>query len=95
MGDRVCVDLCSLMRPGEGLLVCVLLSFACLHICTCTYLQAHRQASVYLDFICENIPIVYLQLGFSTQNKGELKRQLTKLLPTCFMSAQRNPYCHL
>jgi len=22
MGDRVCVDLCSLMRPGEGLLVC-------------------------------------------------------------------------
>jgi 3-dehydroquinate synthase class II len=21
MGDRVCVDLCSLMRPGEGLLV--------------------------------------------------------------------------
>lgn len=23
MGDRVCVDLCSLMRPGEGLLVCV------------------------------------------------------------------------
>ncbi|XP_010514592.1 PREDICTED: uncharacterized protein LOC104790516 isoform X3 [Camelina sativa] len=24
MGDRVCVDLCSLMRPGEGLLVCCL-----------------------------------------------------------------------
>ncbi|XP_018480441.1 uncharacterized protein LOC108851502 isoform X1 [Raphanus sativus] len=23
MGDRVCVDLCSLMRPGEGLLVCL------------------------------------------------------------------------
>ncbi|KAG2543129.1 3-dehydroquinate synthase homolog isoform X3 [Panicum virgatum] len=23
MGDRVCVDLCSMMRPGEGLLVCV------------------------------------------------------------------------
>ncbi|CAN6313902.1 unnamed protein product [Urochloa humidicola] len=23
MGDRVCVDLCSIMRPGEGLLVCV------------------------------------------------------------------------
>ena len=23
MGDRVCVDLCSLMRPGEGLLVCI------------------------------------------------------------------------
>ncbi|AQL09372.1 3-dehydroquinate synthase [Zea mays] len=22
MGDRVCVDLCSIMRPGEGLLVC-------------------------------------------------------------------------
>lgn len=21
MGDRVCVDLCSIMRPGEGLLV--------------------------------------------------------------------------
>jgi len=27
MGDRVCVDLCSLMRPGEGLLVCI--SFLC------------------------------------------------------------------
>ncbi|GJN08947.1 hypothetical protein PR202_ga26908 [Eleusine coracana subsp. coracana] len=26
MGDRVCVDLCSIMRPGEGLLVCVYLS---------------------------------------------------------------------
>lgn len=25
MGDRVCVDLCSLMQPGEGLLVCFLL----------------------------------------------------------------------
>ena len=24
MGDRVCVDLCSIMRPGEGLLVCVI-----------------------------------------------------------------------
>ncbi|KAJ1298596.1 hypothetical protein BS78_01G466100 [Paspalum vaginatum] len=23
MGDRVCVDLCSIMQPGEGLLVCV------------------------------------------------------------------------
>jgi 3-dehydroquinate synthase class II len=22
MGDRVCVDLCNLLRPGEGLLVC-------------------------------------------------------------------------
>ena len=26
MGDRVCVDLCSLMRPGEGLLVCFVFS---------------------------------------------------------------------
>jgi 3-dehydroquinate synthase class II len=26
MGDRVCVDLCSMMRPGEGLLVCVYFS---------------------------------------------------------------------
>ncbi|KAF8776454.1 hypothetical protein HU200_003159 [Digitaria exilis] len=26
MGDRVCVDLCSIMRPGEGLLVCVYIS---------------------------------------------------------------------
>lgn len=24
MGDRVCVDICSLMKPGEGLLVCFL-----------------------------------------------------------------------
>ena len=31
MGDRVCVDLCSIMRPGEGLLVCVYLSP--LHCC--------------------------------------------------------------
>ncbi|XLS75907.1 hypothetical protein HN51_032772 [Arachis hypogaea] len=23
MGDRVCVDLCSLMKPGEGLMVCI------------------------------------------------------------------------
>lgn len=30
MGDRVCVDLCSIMRPGEGLLVCVYLSFSLL-----------------------------------------------------------------
>jgi len=29
MGDRVYVDLCSLMRPGEGLLVCFHL---CWHI---------------------------------------------------------------
>lgn len=27
MGDRVCVDLCSIMRPGEGLLVCVISHF--------------------------------------------------------------------
>jgi hypothetical protein len=27
MGDRVCVDLCSIMRPGEGLLVCVISLF--------------------------------------------------------------------
>lgn len=27
MGDRVCVDLCSLMKPGEGLLVLSTLLF--------------------------------------------------------------------
>lgn len=27
MGDRVCVDLCSLMKPGEGLLVCIYIHF--------------------------------------------------------------------
>lgn len=27
MGDRVCVDLCSLMKPGEGLLVASGFSF--------------------------------------------------------------------
>ena len=31
MGDRVCVDLCSMMRPGEGLLVCVYISLV--HCC--------------------------------------------------------------
>ena len=31
MGDRVCVDLCSIMRPGEGLLVCVYISLV--HCC--------------------------------------------------------------
>lgn len=29
MGDRVCVDLCSLMKPGEGLLVCPFLFISC------------------------------------------------------------------
>ena len=31
MGDRVCVDLCSIMRPCEGLLVCVYISLV--HCC--------------------------------------------------------------
>jgi len=30
MGDRVCVDLCSLMRPGEGLLVSIHFDGRCL-----------------------------------------------------------------
>uniref|UniRef100_M1AJ13 3-dehydroquinate synthase n=1 Tax=Solanum tuberosum TaxID=4113 RepID=M1AJ13_SOLTU len=33
MGDRVCVDICSLMRPGEGLLVC---SFCPVYFCLST-----------------------------------------------------------
>ena len=32
MGDRVCVDLCSLMRPGEGLLVCVTVEIGRAHV---------------------------------------------------------------
>ncbi|KAF5177274.1 3-dehydroquinate synthase [Thalictrum thalictroides] len=37
MGDRVCVDLCSLMKPGEGLLVCPEITL----VLRVTYLKPH------------------------------------------------------
>lgn len=47
MGDRVCVDLCSLMKPGEGLLV-FSVSF-CVHK---VFVFGHELLVSYLTVTC-------------------------------------------
>lgn len=53
MGDRVCVDLCSLMRPGEGLLVCSQYPFCmwCVTFCLYTLLKDSLLADLRLTFL--------------------------------------------
>lgn len=46
MGDRVCVDLCSLMRPGEGLLVCF--HFLIFNSTVMIYYCANRMGCIHL-----------------------------------------------
>lgn len=66
MGDRVCVDICSLMRPGEGLLVC---SYFSVYLCLFTvYIWVHFCILLYgisISFCCFFLRLDPLQEAFS------------------------------
>lgn len=74
MGDRVCVDLCSLLRPGEGLLVCsyILLIYPCFLI--------HFSVSI------NHITRVILVYGYLLSQVGSFARGLFLVHSECLES---------